>query len=433
MTNEVDLLRGNRLSKTSDLASSFISSVKDDPLILDSVIKINIAHLLMLNKKKIIDKKTTSKCIKSLKSIDDSFQLDSNLEDVHMNVESFVIDHIGSEMGGQLNLAKSRNDQVASAIRMTSRQFILDILTNIHDLQKVILTLAKSHTDYLMPSFTHLQHAQIVTLSHNLLAHYDSLSRDAERFQETYQRVNKSPQGSGAIASVIINVDRDYVAKLLGFDGLVENSIDATTTRDFCIELMSNLTLLMLNVEKIVNELVLWSTSEFSYVEISDEFSSTSSIMPQKKNPVIAELIRSKSSIIIGDLVASIGIIKSLTLGYSIDIQDLTPRLWNSLDKSLSSIKLLSNMLSNCKFNKESMSNNLDDTMIAADLANYLASNYNISFRQSHHIVGTLSKTSADSGKKLSNLVKSDLHQVTKKITGKAIKISVDEIDSIFN
>ena len=433
MTDKVDLLRGNRLSKTSGLASSFISSVEDDSLILDSVIKINIAHLLMLNKNEIIDKKTASKCIKSLKSIDDSFQLDSDLEDVHMNVESFVIDRIGSEMGGQLNLAKSRNDQVASAIRMTSRQFILDLLSNIHDLQKVILTLAKSHTDYLMPSFTHLQHAQIVTLSHHLLAHYDSLSRDAERFQETYHRVNKSPQGSGAIASVIINVDRDYVAKLLGFDGLVENSIDATTTRDFCIELMSNLTLLMLNVEKIVNELVLWSTSEFSYVEISDEFSSTSSIMPQKKNPVIAELIRSKSSIIIGDLVASIGIIKSLTLGYSIDLQDLTPRLWNSLDKSLSSIKLLSNMLSNCKFNKESMSNNLDDTMIAADLANYLASNYNISFRQSHHIVGTLSKTSADSDKKLSSLVKSDLLQVTKKITGKTIKIPIDEIDSIFN
>nr|AIF10884.1 argininosuccinate lyase (argH, ASL) [uncultured marine thaumarchaeote KM3_47_C08] len=433
MTDKVDLLRGNRLSKTSGLASSFISSVEDDSLILDSVIKINIAHLLMLNKNEIIDKKTVSKCIKSLKSIDDSFQLDSDLEDVHMNVESFVIDRIGSEIGGQLNLAKSRNDQVASAIRMTSRQFILDLLSNIHDLQKVILTLAKSHTDYLMPSFTHLQHAQIVTLSHHLLAHYDSLSRDAERFQETYYRVNKSPQGSGAIASVIINVDRDYVAKLLGFDGLVENSIDATTTRDFCIELMSNLTLLMLNVEKIVNELVLWSTSEFSYVEISDEFSSTSSIMPQKKNPVIAELIRSKSSIIIGDLVASIGIIKSLTLGYSIDLQDLTPRLWNSLDKSLSSIQLLSNMLSNCKFNKESMSNNLDDTMIAADLANYLASNYNISFRQSHHIVGTLSKTSADSDKKLSSLVKSDLLQVTKKITGKTIKISVDEIDSIFN
>ena len=433
MTDKVDLLRGNRLSKTSGLASSFISSVEDDSLILDSVIKINIAHLLMLNKNEIIDKKTASKCIKSLKSIDDSFQLDSDLEDVHMNVESFVIDRIGSEMGGQLNLAKSRNDQVASAIRMTSRQFILDLLSNIHDLQKVILTLAKSHTDYLMPSFTHLQHAQIVTLSHHLLAHYDSLSRDAERFQETYHRVNKSPQGSGAIASVIINVDRDYVAKLLGFDGLVENSIDATTTRDFCIELMSNLTLLMLNVEKIVNELVLWSTSEFSYVEISDEFSSTSSIMPQKKNPVIAELIRSKSSIIIGDLVASIGIIKSLTLGYSIDLQDLTPRLWNSLDKSLSSIQLLSNMLSNCKFNKESMSNNLDDTMIAADLANYLASNYNISFRQSHHIVGTLSKTSADSDKKLSSLVKSDLLQVTKKITGKTIKIPIDEIDSIFN
>jgi len=433
MTKDINILRGNRLSKTSDLASSFISSVDDDLLILDSVKKINMAHMLMLFKQNVLDKKTTNKCIKTLKLIDNSFTLDSDLEDVHMNVESFVISRIGSEIGGQLNLAKSRNDQVASAIRMTSRSFILSILSNINDLQNVILNLAKTHTDYLMPSFTHLQHAQIVTLSHNLLAHYDSLSRDVERFQETYYRVNKSPQGSGAIASVIINVDRDYIAKLLGFDGLIENSIDATTTRDFCIELMSNLMLLMLNIEKIVNELVLWSTSEFSYVEISDEFSSTSSIMPQKKNPVIAELIRSKSSIIIGDLVASIGIIKSLTLGYSIDIQDLTPRLWNSINKSLSSVQLLSMMLNTCKFNKDSMSNNLDDTMIAADLANYLASNYNISFRQSHHIVGTLSKSSINSNTKLSELVKTDLVKITKKITGKTIKINLEQIDSLFN
>ena len=433
MTNDVDILRGNRLSKTSDLASSFISSTDDDLLILDPVKKINIAHMLMLVKQNILDKKTANKCIKTLKSIDDSFELDSSLEDVHMNVESFVINRIGSETGGQLNLAKSRNDQVATAIRMTTRTFILSILTSIHDLQKVILNLAKTHTDYLMPSFTHLQHAQIITLSHNLLAHYDSLSRDVDRFQETYDRVNKSPQGSGAIASVIIHVDRDYIAKLLGFNGIVENSIDATTTRDFCIELLSNLTLLMLNIEKIVNELVLWSTSEFSYVEISDEFSSTSSIMPQKKNPVIAELIRSKSSIIIGDLVTSISIIKSLTLGYSIDIQDLTPRLWNSINKSLSSVQLLSNMLNTCKFNKESMYANLDDTMIAADLANYLASNYNVSFRQSHHIVGTLSKSSIDSNTKLSELVKTDIDKITKKITGKTIKVNMSEIDSIFN
>jgi argininosuccinate lyase len=155
--------------------------------------------------------------------------------------------------------------------------------------------------------------------------------------------------------------------------------------------------------------------------------------MPQKKNPVIAELIRSKSSIVIGDLVASIGIIKSLTMGYSIDIQDLTPRLWNSLNKSLISVQLLSKMLATCKFNKESMRNNLDDTMIAADLANYLASNYNISFRQSHHIVGTLSKSSIDSNKKLSELVKTNIVKTTKKITGKTIKINIDEIDSIFN
>tara|TARA_B100001750_G_scaffold145769_1_gene116445 strand:- start:4734 stop:6224 length:1491 start_codon:yes stop_codon:yes gene_type:complete len=433
MTNNVDILRGNRLSKTSDLASSFISSIDDDLLILDSVKKINMAHMLMLVKQNTLDKKTANKCIKTLKSIDNSFKLDPDLEDVHMNVESFVISRIGSEIGGQLNLAKSRNDQVASAIRMTSRTLILSMLTSIHDLQNVILNLAKTHTTYLMPSFTHLQHAQIITLSHNLLAHYDSLSRDVERFQESYHRVNKSPQGSGAIASVIINVDRDYVAKLLGFNGIIENSIDATSTRDFCIELMSNLTLLMLNIEKIANELVLWSTSEFSYVEISDEFSSTSSIMPQKKNPVIAELIRSKSSIVIGDLVASIGIIKSLTMGYSIDIQDLTPRLWNSLNKSLISVQLLSKMLATCKFNKESMRNNLDDTMIAADLANYLASNYNISFRQSHHIVGTLSKSSIDSNKKLSELVKTNIVKTTKKITGKTIKINIDEIDSIFN
>jgi argininosuccinate lyase len=433
MTNNVDILRGNRLSKTSDLASSFISSVNDDLPLIEPVKKINIAHMLMLVKQNVLDKKTANKCIKTLKLIDDSFKLNSSLEDVHMNVESFVISRLGNEIGGQLNLAKSRNDQVATAIRMISRTLILSILTNIHELQKVILNLSKTHTDYLMPSFTHLQHAQIITLSHNLLAHYDSLSRDVERFQETYYRVNKSPQGSGAIASVIIDVDRDYIAKLLGFNGIVENSIDATTTRDFCIELMSNLTLLMLNIEKIVNELVLWSTSEFSYVEISDEFSSTSSIMPQKKNPVIAELIRSKSSIIIGDLVASIGIIKSLTLGYSIDIQDLTPRLWNSINKSLSSVHLLTIMLSTCKFNKESMFKNLDDTMIAADLANYMASNYNISFRQSHHIVGTLSKQALVTDRPLSYIVKNDLVKMTKKITGKTINVTSDEIDSIFN
>jgi len=433
MTNNVDILRGNRLSKTSALASSFISSVDDDLPLIDSVKKINIAHMLMLVKQNVLDKKTANKCIQTLKSIDDSFKLNSSLEDVHMNIESFVISRIGNEIGGQLNLAKSRNDQVATAIRMASRTFILSILTNIHELQKVILNLSKTHTDYLMPSFTHLQHAQIITLSHNLLAHYDSLSRDVERFQETYPRVNKSPQGSGAIASVIIDVDRDYIAKLLGFNGIVENSIDATTTRDFCIELMSNITLLMLNIEKIANELVLWSTSEFSYVEISDEFSSTSSIMPQKKNPVIAELIRSKSSIIIGDLVASIGIIKSLTLGYSIDMQDLTPRLWNSINKSLSSVHLLTIMLSTCKFNKESMSKTLDDTMIAADLANYMASNCNISFRQSHHIVGILSKQSLVTDYPLSYVVKNDLVKMTKKITGKTIKITSDEIDSIFN
>ena len=196
MTNNVDILRGNRLSKTSALASSFISSVDDDLPLIEPVKKINIAHMLMLVRQHILDKKTANKCIKTLKSIDKSFTLDSNLEDVHMNVESFVINHLGNEIGGQLNLAKSRNDQVATAIRMTSRTFILNILSNIHELQKVILNLAKTHDDYLMPSFTHLQHAQIVTLSHNLLAHYDSLSRDVERFQETYHRVNKSPQGS---------------------------------------------------------------------------------------------------------------------------------------------------------------------------------------------------------------------------------------------
>jgi len=433
MTDNVDILRGNRLSKTSALASSFISSVDDDLPLIEPVKKINIVHMLMLVRQNTLDKKTANKCIKTLKSIDKSFKLDSNLEDVHMNVESFVINSIGNEIGGQLNLAKSRNDQVATAIRMTSRTFILNILSNIHELQNVILNLAKTHDDYLMPSFTHLQHAQIITLSHNLLAHYDSLSRDVERFQETYHRVNKSPQGSGAIASVIVNVDRNYIAKLLGFNGIVENSIDATTTRDFCIELLSNLMLLMLNIEKIVNELVLWSTSEFSYVEISDEFSSTSSIMPQKKNPVIAELIRSKSSIIIGDLVASIGIVKSLTLGYSIDIQDLTPRLWNSINKSLSSVHLLTIMLSTCKFNKESMSKNLDDSMIAADLANYMASNYNISFRQSHHIVGALSKQALLKDSPLSDVVKNQLVKMTKKITGKTIQITSTEIDSIFD
>ncbi len=431
--SDLDVLRGGRLAGALDETLQFTSSVSDDRILANAVRKINIVHLLMLLKKGLIKKKDAMACIEVLDSMPEDFPLNVELEDVHMNIEAYVSSKAGDDSGGQMNLGKSRNDQVATAIRMVSREILLELLDEIIVLERTLLEIAKANTDVVFPAYTHLQRAQVVTISHYFLAYHDAIARDLERLMECYSRVNASPMGAGAVATVILDLDREYVAHLLGFAGILENSIDAVTARDFLIEILSLLSLLMTDVERFANEIILWTSSEFSFIEIPDEFASTSSIMPQKKNAVVAEVIRSKSSMIFGDLAASIHMMKSLPLGYNLDYQDMTPKLWDGLKNAGASVQILGKMLKKTVFKKDQIEKGIGDEMGAADLANYLSVDSDIPFRKAHHIVGLLVRSAIEKNESFRKTVTENLGKTAERIIGKELHIDPAKLDLILD
>lgn len=423
------LLVGARLRKQSPETVEYTTSVRDDSWILEPVIKINIAHMVMLVKQRIVKAEDGTRCIDALLSIPHDFELDSSLEDVHMNVEDFVIRKVGKEVGGQLNLAKSRNDQVATAIRMRLREKTLEVAYALLDLRETILQVASRHLKTIMPGYTHLQHAQPITLAHHLLAHHDGFVRDFERIQNGYGRINSCPMGSGALATTSFRIDRRLVADLLGFDSLVENSIDAVSSRDFVVETISILSLIMSNLSSIAEEFVLWSSSEFGIVEVADEYASTSSIMPQKKNPVVAELVRAKHSTVLGDLVSSLSILRALPYSYNLDLQELTPHLWSACESTIPSLKVFQKMLVTTRFNTERLRGLLDKTLAATDLANFLVKRHSLSFRVAHAVVGALVRQGGAHG--LDDAGR--LERLIRKETGRTIQIDGNELRKIID
>jgi len=430
----MDILRGKRLSDLSSDAANYTSSLDSDKFLISSVIKINKAHMLMLMKKGIVDLKEGYGCLQVLENIPEDMPMSPKLEDVHMNIEALVVENVGETIGGQLNLAKSRNDQVATAIRMVLREFILNIASSLNHLRKVILKRCEEHLTTVMPGYTHLQHAQPITLAHHLLAYHDAFMRDCERLMESYKRVNLSPMGACALATTGFKIDREMVSELLGFDGLVENSIDAVSARDFSIEVISDLAILMTNLSRFSEELVLWSTQEFSIVEMPDEYSSTSSIMPQKKNPVVAELIRAKTSKVYGNLLTSLSILKSLPYSYNLDLQDLTPNIWDSCQITLASINVFKNMLEKVKFNEKRLLELVKSGMsIATELADTLVREQKMPFRTSHRIVGILVKRALNEGKSLDRAVKEDLADIIRENTGKNMSISEEVLRKVLD
>ncbi|MGQ9719197.1 MAG: argininosuccinate lyase [Nitrososphaerales archaeon] len=421
----MDILRGERLSEFSAEAASYTSSIDSDKLLVPSVIKINKAHMIMLVKKKILDEKEGYGCIKALEEMPEDVAMDPKLEDVHMNIEALVVEKVGETIGGQLNLAKSRNDQVATAIRMKLREFLLDILSALMQLKEVILGRCKEHIKTIMPGYTHLQHAQPVTLAHHLLAYHDALVRDGERLMEAYKRVNMSPMGACALSTTGFKIDREMVSELLGFDGVVENSMDAVSGRDFAIEVISDLAMLMTDLSRFSEEMVLWNTHEFSILEMPDEYASTSSIMPQKKNPVVTELIRAKTSSVYGSLLASLSMMKALPYSYNLDLQELTPHIWNACQITLSTINVFSNMIEKVKFDEERLLELAKMSMTSAtELADTLVREKGIPFRTSHRIVGALVKRALSKGKGLDQLAKEELDNIIKDVTGKSMRVS---------
>jgi argininosuccinate lyase len=333
-----------------------------------------------------------------------------------------------------LNLAKSRNDQVATAVRLVLRGFILSIASSLSRLRKVILQRCEENIETVMPGYTHLQHAQPITLAHHLLAHHDALMRDNERLMESYKRVNLSPMGACALATTGFRIDRSMVSELLGFDGIVEDSIDAVSARDFAVEVISCLAMLMTDLSRLSEELVLWSTQEFSIVEMPDEYSSTSSIMPQKKNPVVAELVRAKTSKVYGNLLSSLSILKGLTYSYNLDLQDLTPSIWDSCQIALATIDVFKNMLEKVKFNEKRLLELAKSNMsTATELADTLVREQKIPFRTSHRIVGMLVRRALSEGRSLDQVVREDLNDAIKDNTGKSASISEEVLRKVFD
>jgi len=386
------IFKGGRLTSTRRNVIRFTSSLKSDKRLLKSVIKINEAHIIMMMEQRLVEYSTGVKLLQALSETESEIKLGSDVEDIHVWLEEEVINRTGSEIGGNLHIGKSRNDQVSTAIRMELRENLINLMVSLVKFQEVLIRLAGKHAKTIIPGYTHLQPAQPVSFAHYLLSYVDLLERSLQRLEEAYQRVNLCPMGAGALATSSFPLDRKRVADLLGFSGVLENSIDAVGSRDFILETMADLTILAIDISRLVEDLIIWGSAEFGIINFPDNFSSTSSIMPQKKNPEVLEVIRARVSYVLGSFVTAASIMKALPDAYNLDFQEITPQLWESLANVNSSLGMLSKFVSHLKVNKVSF-NGFRSFSTSTELANMLVRKYGIPFRTAHKIVGSLVKT----------------------------------------
>jgi len=399
----------------SDITLDYVSSINDDSEIALYDILGSQAHALMLFQQNIITKIDAKKILTALENLkNEKFDASSGAEDIHELIETLVIKKAGMASGGKMHTARSRNDQVVLDIRMKIRDDVNIICNCLLDTIEALVSVAKNHQKTIMPLYTHLQQAQAGLFSHYLLAHADVLIRDFERLYGTFERINQSPLGAGPVGGTSIPIDRHSTAKMLGFDGLVENSIDATSTRDFVAEYVAMISIMMTNLSKISEDFVIWSTAEFSFIELSDEFTSPSSVMPQKKNPDILELTRGKTSEVIGNLTAILTTVKGLASGYGRDLQQIKSSIWSTTKISISALLILKSILLTLKVNEKQMKKVTESSnLIALDIAEKLVQE-GIPFRVTHKISGTLVQLANDSKKPISKLT---LPEIKKSVT----------------
>jgi len=374
-------------------AAEYTSSLVADKKIFASDVKCNFAHVLMLKNEKIIDEEIADKILETLTKLKDegfsALNFDHSVEDIHMAVENYVTDMVGEKVAGFMHTAKSRNDQVATDIRLTLREKIIEIQLNILEFIEGLVNLAEEHEETVTIGYTHLQHAQPITIAHNFMAYAQSLKRDYERLADTYKRVNQNPLGCGAMTTTSFPINRELTTKLLGFDSYLENSMDGVSARDFIAETVFDLAMLTVSLSKMCEEMILWSTYEFGIIEMADEFSSTSSIMPQKKNPDVAEVARAKSTVINGELVTILTILKAIPYTYNRDLQEITPHLWNSVEVANDTLKIVSDMVLSVTVNKKRCLELAGANFgTVTDLADVCVRERKIPFRQAHKIVG---------------------------------------------
>lgn len=399
-------LWGGRFTKeTNKLVESFNESLSFDHRFYKQDIRGSIAHVKMLAKQNILTDDERDKIIEGLNSIEKDIEsgvlkFDDGSEDIHSYVEAHLIERIG-ETGKKLHTGRSRNDQVALDMKLYVRDEIDELKDLLYELLGEVLRIMEENTTTYMPGFTHLQKAQPTTLAHHFGAYFEMFIRDFDRLRSTRKRMNLSPLGSGAFAGTTYDLDRDYVASLLEFETATRNSMDSVSDRDYLLELLSDLAIVSLHLSRLSEEIIIWNTDEYRFVEMDDTYSTGSSIMPQKKNPDIAELIRGKSGRVYGSLISLLTTMKGLPLAYNKDMQEDKEMSFDAIDTVKSLIKLMSGMLSSMKFNNERMAKSARGGFTnATDAADYLVKK-NVAFRDAHEIVGRLVLYGIEHGKAL--------------------------------
>ena len=407
------LWAGRFSEETDALVHAFNASLSFDVRLWPSDILGSISHVKMLGECGIIPEADAETIAIGLETLGEDLKagratLSADAEDVHMAVESLLTERLGP-VAGKLHTARSRNDQVATDLRLYVRDRVDGLRERIGSVQATLIAQAETHLDTLLPGMTHLQHAQPVRLAHHLLAYFWMLDRDDERLQQARARVNQLPLGAGALAGTTFPINRQRVAELLGFDGVIPNSLDAVSDRDFAIETVSALALVMMHLSRLCEELVLWSAPEFGWLVMGDNVTTGSSIMPQKKNPDVAELVRGKTGRVYGDLTTLLTLMKGLPLAYNKDMQEDKEALFDALDTADVCLSVMDTLLQNTQFNAEKMAASLHgDFSTATDLADYLV-RQNLPFRQAHEVVGKIVGECVRSGRALEDLTHEEL------------------------
>lgn len=409
-------LWGGRFSKAQDaLTDDFNSSIRFDARMYKQDIEGSIAHAGMLGKQGIIPvedatliQATLAEILKDIEAGKVEFLIDA--EDIHMNVEKLLIDRIG-DVGKRLHTGRSRNDQVALDIRMYLKEEVVTIRNMIISLEKVILDLAEKNMDTILPGYTHLQRAQPISFAHHMMAYFQMFRRDLERLEDCYKRMNIMPLGSGALAGTTYPLDRQFVCDQLGFSAITENSLDGVSDRDFAIELASCLSIFMMHTSRFSEELILWSSHEFGFVEMDDAFSTGSSIMPQKKNPDVAELVRGKTGRVYGSLMTLLTMMKGLPLAYNKDMQEDKEAIFDAVDTVKMCLPVFTKMLATMKVRPEKMLAACKHGFAnATDAADYLVKK-GLPFRSAHEVIGKLVAYCVAYNKTLDELTMEEYHQ----------------------
>jgi argininosuccinate lyase len=421
MSKKINQSWGGRFNEpTNEFVKHFNASIEFDKILAPFDIQGSIAHAQMLSEHGIIEKAEFNQIKDGLEKILDminsgNFEWSIDLEDVHMNIEAKLIDIIG-ETGKKLHTGRSRNDQVATDIRLYLRHEIIEIKKQINQFLTVLLDLAEREVETIMPGFTHLQVAQPISFAHHMMAYFEMLKRDFDRLTDAYKRVNTLPLGSAALAGTTYPINRERVAELLNFDALCQNSLDAVSDRDFVVEFLSIASTLMMHLSRMSEELIIWNSAQFGFVELPDSFCTGSSIMPQKKNPDMPELIRGKTGRVYGSLLNILTVMKGQPLAYNKDNQEDKEPLFDAISTVRSSLRIFVEMFPLIKTNQSVMLDSaLKGYSTATDLADYLVKK-GLPFRDAHEVVGKTVAFAISSGQDISELSLSDLQTFSKLI-----------------